>query len=148
MHRSAFRRAEIGKGNRDMPKLTNIEEATLLSLKRKGDSLQNGKKGDLHTMSEVLGELASVVVAMARTGGISPDECDERHRIMKGRADEIQAEHMLAMKVLREEQKKAIEDAIQHAVLPPAWLVLARMGMVVVGSSGTVLGIAYMVFCK
>ena len=131
-----------------MSKLTKLEDESLERLKRKSDALLNGGKGDLHIMSEVLGELAGIIIAVVRTGGISPEECDERHQLNLGRADQIQAEHMEAMKELRLERKAAIETAIKATLRPPAWLVLARMAMAVAGSSGTVLGAAYMIWGK
>ena len=62
-----------------MPQLTNIEETLLNDLHAQAESLENGKKGDAETMSSVVAKTAKVVVAMARTGGVSPQECSD-HR--------------------------------------------------------------------
>ena len=63
-----------------MPKLTNIEETLLDGLHDQAMSLQNGKRGDMETMSEVIGKMARVVVAMAKMGGVSSTECRENQQ--------------------------------------------------------------------
>jgi hypothetical protein len=58
-----------------MPELSNIEATLLDDLYSQAVSLENGHTGDMAMISSVVAKTAKVVVAMARTGGVSPAEC-------------------------------------------------------------------------
>lgn len=58
-----------------MPTLTNIEDTFLTDLHAQAESLTNGNNGNMQVLCDVMGKTAKVVVAMARTGGVSPSEC-------------------------------------------------------------------------
>jgi len=61
-----------------MSELTNIEITLLKDLHSQAESLENGAKGNIEVMCSVVAKTAKVVVAMARTGGVSPVECELR----------------------------------------------------------------------
>lgn len=54
--------------------MSNLDPANE-NLKQKARELQNGKKGDLNTMSEVLSLVALTVMADKAKGQISPLQC-------------------------------------------------------------------------
>ena len=58
-----------------MPTLTEVEHTLLKRLERKADSLKNVAKGDIEVLSEVVADIAHVLVARARMGSVSPQEC-------------------------------------------------------------------------
>ena len=68
-----------------MPALTNIEETLLTELETKATALKQAEGADSITplMSDVVGDTARVVVAMARTGGVGWAECYEFRQTMR-----------------------------------------------------------------
>ena len=78
-----------------MPQLTNIEEAFLDDLDHQADNLEKAEKDDVpQKTSEVVAKLAKVIVAMAKTGGVSTEECKanqvkfmEKVELMVGKSD-------------------------------------------------------------
>jgi hypothetical protein len=58
-----------------MPELTSIEDTFLKELEDDAKSLLNGHSGDIGRLCKVVAGSTRVIVAMARTGGVSPAEC-------------------------------------------------------------------------
>ena len=60
-----------------MPELTGIEKTLVARLRSNACLLQNGKRGDLHTMSDCVADSAAGLAALIEAGGPTWKECKE-----------------------------------------------------------------------
>ena len=110
-------------------------------LRRKADSLSNGHRGDIDTMSDVLVEVAHGIATIIETGYVVPAECNAAHEALRDDIRRIVADGVAAPATEPEIPPKMgarIYRMFQRAPWPVcaligwlAWLAVTRPGAVV-----------------